>query len=302
MSLRCTPSLLAGSITTPLRVGLWSGVILARSASSSRISVSSRILGMINYRPCAAQPAGSCPRTPCQSPGNRPRHHKQPVTAGGLWETDRVAVDFPLADVGLPLEPVAVLEQFAGLPLDLRRLVDELGQIGRLDFAQVDRLLAGILDGKLGHGLHRGIDCGLEPRAVVGGLHRGLGSGGLALCHVGELIDAIKHQYRRVTLALFELPAELHDFGGKVPAEADQIGQVPGSQNFRIEAQLLEVPDKLHPLAATLTGIVWYLERAAVDGIDAVADRIHVGTEIPRVPVLPAFGFPRMGTVGNCIY
>src|ERR1043166_5112484 len=46
MSERCTPSLLAGSTTTPLRVGLWRGVMRARSASSSRISVSSSNLGI----------------------------------------------------------------------------------------------------------------------------------------------------------------------------------------------------------------------------------------------------------------
>src|ERR1043166_9426144 len=49
MSERGTPSLLAGSTQTPLRGGFWggSGVMRRRSASSSRISVSSRSLGVV---------------------------------------------------------------------------------------------------------------------------------------------------------------------------------------------------------------------------------------------------------------
>src|ERR1043166_5822167 len=149
------------------------------------------------------------------------RHHKQPVTAGGLWETDRVPVDLPLADVGLPLEPVAVLEQLTGLALDLGGLVNEFGKISRLDLPQVDRLLAGVLDGKLGHGLHGGIDRSLEPSAVVGGLSGYLGGSGFPLGHVWELGDFIENEDRRITLAFFELSAELDDLGDDMPAEAD---------------------------------------------------------------------------------
>src|ERR1041385_4397986 len=200
MSERCTPSLLAGSTTTPLRVGLGSGVIRARSASSSRISVSSRSLGIvvIGLVPPSRPVAGLA--RPVSVNRYHPRHHRQPVTAGGLWETDRVPVDLPLADISLALEPVAVLEQLAGLALDLWRLVDEFCEIGCLHLPQVDRLLAGILDGKLGHGLHRGIDCGLETCAVVGWLGGGLGCGSLALGHVRELGDLIEHHNRRVAM------------------------------------------------------------------------------------------------------